>query len=424
MFLKNFTVKQILTAIFLVAVLIFSCTKISVAQNKIFNKKFNPPLNLTFPVSCQINKNCWIVNYPDNDLTEKFKDYKNGEITYDGSLGTNIAVKTILDLKKGIPVLSAQDGKVLFTQNNIEDNWESKDKLPNTPPYGNSVIIKHNNGWKTLYCHLKKGSIKVKVGDFTTGGTQIAEMGMSGSSDFPHLNFLVLHDKNFFDPFSGMKLRNEENEEKEEKKGKIEKYKPFWNPAAKEKLTYKNILITNIGVSTESPSIEDIKKGKYENIEILNNVPSIFLWAYGFHFKKNDFLKISLKNPEQEKILDTIVKIKKDRMEHFIFLKKEKPEEMSSKETPAPQEEAWIQGTYEVKIEFIRSNSKIASNYVFYFNIKEPPKPVDEEQLKKEKQLKEARRIRRLNLIIFKKLYEEDKLPEFLKERFKDKDLF
>ena len=105
---------------------------------------------------------------------------------------------------------------------------------------------------------------------------------------------------------------------------------------------------------------------------------------------------------------------------------------MSSKTTPAQQEETWMPGNYEMKIEFIRPNSKIASDYFFYFNIKEPEKPVDEEQLKKEEQLKEARRIRRLNLMIFKKLYEDYKkgeeeeyeLPDFLKERFKDRDLF
>lgn len=59
---------------------------------------------------------------------------------------------------------------------------------------GNHVLIRHEKGEYSLYAHLQKDSISVKVGDKVEAGQQIGCVGSSGSSYLPHLHFHVMLD--------------------------------------------------------------------------------------------------------------------------------------------------------------------------------------------------------------------------------------
>jgi murein DD-endopeptidase MepM/ murein hydrolase activator NlpD len=59
----------------------------------------------------------------------------------------------------------------------------------NSGGYGNEVIINHNNGFETLYGHMK--SIKVKEGQIVEKGEVIGIMGNTGHSTGTHLHFEV-----------------------------------------------------------------------------------------------------------------------------------------------------------------------------------------------------------------------------------------
>ncbi|HSA07448.1 MAG TPA: M23 family metallopeptidase [Candidatus Gastranaerophilales bacterium] len=368
----------------------------ALAVNPIVKREFNPPIELKFPLSCQLEENCWIVNYPDIELSDNIADYMRGKIAYNNNKGVDIAVQTLLDVKNGAPVLSAQDGTVIFTRNNIDDNFplEIKKEQKSASFCGNSVVIEHNNGWKTVYCHLKKGSVKVKPGDFVNGGDKIAEVGFSGKTEFPHLYFAVLYDGKYFDPFSGYKLSED---------GEKKNYKPFWSPFVQKKLIYRNVIVTNIGISSEEPTPENVKNGKYENIEIFNDAPIIYLWISGFHFNKGDLIKISLKNPDQQKIVDDFSQVKSDNMEQLFSFKKLKTGD------------SWKSGVYSGKYEIARPGSKVVYDYNFDVEIKELPVPVNEEELRK-KELLEKLKLKRRKVIIFYKLSKEKKLPDTYKE--------
>ena len=58
---------------------------------------------------------------------------------------------------------------------------------------GNGVVIAHDQGLETQYCHLKQGSISVKVGDTVQVGDVLGEIGLSGRTQFPHVHVSVRH---------------------------------------------------------------------------------------------------------------------------------------------------------------------------------------------------------------------------------------
>ncbi len=67
--------------------------------------------------------------------------------------------------------------------------------------YGNTVEITHPNGLVTKYHHMLDGSVDgVSVGQEVSAGTQIGQVGSTGISTGPHLDFQVVKDGNYVDP--------------------------------------------------------------------------------------------------------------------------------------------------------------------------------------------------------------------------------
>lgn len=64
--------------------------------------------------------------------------------------------------------------------------------------YGNSVIINHGNGYKTLYGHLS--SVDVSVGDVVQKGEKIGVMGSTGDSTGTHLHFEIIKNGSKINP--------------------------------------------------------------------------------------------------------------------------------------------------------------------------------------------------------------------------------
>ncbi|CAM3193138.1 M23 family metallopeptidase [Filibacter tadaridae] len=64
--------------------------------------------------------------------------------------------------------------------------------------YGNRVIVRHNNGYKTLYAHL--ASINVHVGQVVPQGTKIGVMGSTGRVTGMHLHFEVFKNGSNINP--------------------------------------------------------------------------------------------------------------------------------------------------------------------------------------------------------------------------------
>ena len=92
----------------------------------------------------------------------------------------------------GKTVYAIADGIVLYASNKHKDDKTFDiPEISNNPLelYGNCIAIEHKNGAISIYGHLKQNSLKIKVGDNVKVKQEIASIGVSGSSFFPHLHF-------------------------------------------------------------------------------------------------------------------------------------------------------------------------------------------------------------------------------------------
>ncbi|MBI9030871.1 urea transporter [bacterium] len=89
----------------------------------------------------------------------------------------------------GKPVLASASGWIVNFVDGIEDNPIGQ--INTRENWGNFVVIHHGYSIYSMYCHIKKGTIKVKNGEWIAKGDKVGLVGNSGRSAVPHLHFNV-----------------------------------------------------------------------------------------------------------------------------------------------------------------------------------------------------------------------------------------
>ncbi len=84
----------------------------------------------------------------------------------------------------GTPIIASAEGVVEFKGRN--------------GGYGNTVIIRHKGGYKTIYAHCS--TTIVEVGDFVKMGKVIGSVGRTGTATGAHLHFEVVYKGKLIDP--------------------------------------------------------------------------------------------------------------------------------------------------------------------------------------------------------------------------------
>jgi len=79
---------------------------------------------------------------------------------------------------KGTPIVASGDGIV------VKAGWAGG--------YGNTIRIKHNSTYETLYAHLSKFAKNIKKGTRVKQGSIIGYVGSTGNSTGPHLHYEVI----------------------------------------------------------------------------------------------------------------------------------------------------------------------------------------------------------------------------------------
>ena len=139
-----------------------------------------------------------ITNYVDLDPTTGILDWNCGGVTYDGHTGNDIEIRDFYDMDAGVPVLCAAPGTVAQTHDGEFDRqtqWLAG-------VTANDVIVQHADGSYAYYWHMRKGSVRVSVGQPVATGDTLGMVGSSGFSSGPHLHFET-YDGGTREPYTG-----------------------------------------------------------------------------------------------------------------------------------------------------------------------------------------------------------------------------
>jgi murein DD-endopeptidase MepM/ murein hydrolase activator NlpD len=210
-------------------------------------------ISLALPIKCQPGVSCFFQNYVDHDATDKVRDYSCGGRSYDGHDGTDIRIRNLEIQRQGVEVLAAAPGRVIGGRNDMDDvsiRTAGKAAIAGKE-CGNGVMLEHAGGWRTQYCHMAKGSVRVKVGDQLTTGQPIGLVGLSGDTEFFHLHFTVRHHGKIVDPFAYDAPENS-----------CSGGRSIWAASLGEQMQYRPREIIDFGFAGIAPTMELIESGE------------------------------------------------------------------------------------------------------------------------------------------------------------------
>lgn len=161
-------------------------------------------LDLAWPVACALGETCHVQNAFDHDPGPGARDAACGTLAYDGHDGTDIALPTLAEQRAGVAVLAAAPGVVLGARDGVEDALQGAPGAPDVVgrECGNGVLLGHEGGWETQYCHMAEGSVLVREGEEVAAGDALGRIGLSGDTQFPHLHLTVRRGGVAVDPFA------------------------------------------------------------------------------------------------------------------------------------------------------------------------------------------------------------------------------
>ncbi len=156
---------------------------------------------LSLPLDCELGKTCFIDDYVDIDPERgKQQDFACDYNSRDGHRGTDFSLLSFDSIPEGVSVRAAAPGVVARTRDEMPDD-RSMRGVTSQNACGNAVLLDHGEGWQTLYCHMRLGSVAVSQGDLVQPGDTLGLVGLSGQTNHPHLHLTVLRNGKVVDPF-------------------------------------------------------------------------------------------------------------------------------------------------------------------------------------------------------------------------------
>jgi hypothetical protein len=245
------------------------------------------PPRLGFPLACEIGKTCEVQHYVDRDPGAGVLDYRCGHRSYQGHDGVDIRLLDMAEQKAGIDVLAAAAGRVARLRDGVQD---ISIRAPGAPSVagqecGNGVVIDHGDGWETQYCHLARGSLKVKAGEAVAGGQPIARVGLSGDTEFPHLHITVRHLGRAVDPFAPDMSHPTA----------CATQAGLWTPAAMRELAYKAGAVLNTGFSQGPATMEAVEAA---GLPAPTTASPLVAYVRLIELEAGDAIELTLRDPQ------------------------------------------------------------------------------------------------------------------------------
>jgi murein DD-endopeptidase MepM/ murein hydrolase activator NlpD len=274
---------------------------------------------LELPVACEMGTVCNIQNYFDHDPGPGRMDYACGRLGYDGHDGTDIRVPDIPTMERGVTVVAAAPGVVKALRDEMDDisiRKTGKDAVKGREA-GNGVVIDHGGGWETQYSHLKRGSILVTRGQRVEAGDPLGLIGLSGMTEFPHVEFAVRHDGEPIDPFVG----------EAPYKACGDARRPLWSAKALAQLDYRPTGPLIAGFATVGPDGDAAQEGAYAAESLPASAPALVLWAEVFGTLKGDVQRFQIEGPDGQSFFDHANPLEKSNVQWFAYAGRKRPPE-------------------------------------------------------------------------------------------------
>jgi murein DD-endopeptidase MepM/ murein hydrolase activator NlpD len=162
----------------------------------------DPPAQLLafYPQAGTIGQDLFVTNFVDLDEGPGVRDFACGGHSYDGHTGIDSIVRSFREVRIGVPVFAALDGRVRSIQRALGGDYNHG---PTVSRFDNHIVLDHGGGQESVYGHLLWSSIRVERGQWVAAGTQIASTASSGNSSWPHLHFTMRQDFWPYEPFAG-----------------------------------------------------------------------------------------------------------------------------------------------------------------------------------------------------------------------------
>ena len=282
---------------------------------------------LKLPIACEVGRTCFIQNYVDVDPGSASMDYTCGSLTYDGHNGTDFRLPSHSAEQPDVAVVAAADGKVLRARDGIDDvaiERGGRDKVDGRE-CGNGVVVQHSQNRETQYCHMAKGSVRVKPGDAVKAGQVLGKVGMSGLTEYLHLHFVLRKDGKVIDPFAdgrapGVCMGNAEN---------------HWQESVRAQLAYSPRTVLNFGFASETVTNEAVESGEVLLHKPTADSPAIVAFIRTIGLKTGDVQKLTLRGPVGDILSENrAVALERNRAQSLLYSGRLRPGQK------------WSRGTY------------------------------------------------------------------------------
>lgn len=245
-------------------------------------------ISLALPIKCEPGVSCFFQNYVDHDVSDKVRDYRCGGRSYDGHDGTDIRIQNQSIQRQGVEVLAAAPGRVIGGRNDMADvsiRTAGKATIAGKE-CGNGVLIEHGDGWQTQYCHMAKGSVRVKPGDQVAPGQPIGLVGLSGDTEFFHLHFTVRYRGKAVDPFAYGAPENS-----------CGAGRSLWAASLGERMQYRPREIIDYGFAGIAPTMELIESGEIGKHPAATTSDALVAYVRAIGLQSGDQQSLSVQGP-------------------------------------------------------------------------------------------------------------------------------
>jgi hypothetical protein len=272
----------------------------------------------SFPVDCDYGRTCFIQNYVDTRPGQGYADHTCGHLSYHGHDGTDIRLRDRAAMRRGVAVTAAAGGTVARTRNSMPDVLYSQNDPARIQgrEAGNGVVIRHGAGWETQYSHLKQGSIVVEPGDRVARGQELGQIGLSGRTEFPHVEFTVRHQGTPLDPFTALPGEA----------GCDSDGVTLWSDSAKATLDYIAPAVLGAGFAPQRPDAETARDGGYAGRQLPPDAGILAFWVNLMGPQAGYVQHFRVTGPNGGEVLDHTQALSRDQARRFSFVGRRKPE--------------------------------------------------------------------------------------------------